>query len=111
MRLRNTLTRWLSKLQRRRLVARLSRIEVDRHRLESLPVDADRTVQQSGARELEALCVERARMRYLISRIDEDAGGPSASSTYRKQERAVPTNCSSGHSPRLRSSLPNVTHR
>ena len=96
MRLRNTLTRWLSKLQRRRLVARLSRIEVARRRIESLPVDADRTVQQAGARKLEALCVERARMRYLISRIDEDAGDPSASSTYRMQERAVPTNCSSG---------------
>ncbi len=111
MRLRNTLTRWMRKLQRRRLVMRLSRIDAERRRIESQPVAANRTVGLSAARELEALCVERARMRYFISLADDDLGAPSASSTYRKQERAVITNCSSGHSPRLRSSLPNVTHR
>ena len=111
MRLRTTLTRWLSKLQRRRLARRLSRIEVQRHRIESLPADADRRELQSRLGELEALCVERSRMRYLISVIDEDRDAPSASSTYRRQERAVLTNSSSGHSPRFRSNLPNATHR
>ncbi len=111
MRLRKTLTRWLSKLQRRRLAQRLSRIDAKRQRIESLPTDTDRRELQSRLGELEALCVERSRMRYLISAIDQDQDTPSASSTYRRQERAVLTNSSSGHSPRFRSSLPKVTQR
>ena len=111
MRLRNMLTRWTRTLRRRWLVLRLSRIDAQRRRIEALPVAADRSAALSRARSLEALCVERARVRYFISGGGKDPAVPSASSTDRKQERAVATNCSSGHSPRLRSSLPNVTHR
>lgn len=110
MRLRPLLTRWMHALQRRRFVARLARIDARRRRLESLPPAADRSKALSMARKLESLCIERARLRYFIA-ADEAGGAPSASSTYRRQDRAVPTNCSSGHSPRLRSSLPNATHR
>jgi hypothetical protein len=111
MRLRPLLTRWMHALQRRRCVARLGRIDARRSRLESRPASTDRSEALSVARELESLCIERARLRYYIAEVDGAGRAPIASSTYRKQERAVPTNCSSGHSPRLRSSLPNATHR
>ena len=81
MRLRNMLTRWTRKLRRRWLVLRLSRIDAQRRRIEALPVAADRSAALSRARTLEALCVERARVRYFISGGDEDLGVPSASST------------------------------
>ncbi len=111
MRLRPLLTRWMHALQRRRFVARLASIDARRSRLESLPPAADRSKALSVARELESLCIERAQLRYYLAEADETGGAPMASSTYRRQDRAVPTNCSSGHSPRLRSSLPNATHR
>jgi hypothetical protein len=111
MRLRLLLTRWMHALQRRRFVARLARLDARRRRLETAPAAANRSEALCVAQELETLCIERARLRYFIAAADGAGGAPSASSTYRRQERAVPTNCSSGHSPRLRNSLPNATHK
>ena len=111
MDMRNMLTRWTRVLRRRRLVAQLCRVDDARRRLEALPVLPDRLAAQVAAHRLEVLCVERARLRYFIASIDERARFPSAVSTYRRHERAVDTNCSSGHSPRFRNSLPKVTHK
>ena len=111
MEMHKTMTRWMRVLRLRRLVVRLRRVDLEQRQIDDLPPSSDRCAGLINAHRLQVLGVERARLRYLIETIEMRPFYLSAAAAYRRHERAVESNCSSGHSPRLLSSLPRATHR
>lgn len=100
--LHKALSRWARVLRARHLGVRLRHLESERCRAESMSVAGDGDGHRVRAHRLHALCVETARVRYLIAVLEERIDYPSAAAAYRRQEVAVSANCSSGHSPRSR---------